>query len=122
MNDNSNSINMSLRQEALQNPQTPMLKAFLRFCHNCHQRAAYEQLLRRQQGLNDNAPVSIPLPGVPHNVIPQQDSAMDDFCTDEYMDTSNMDSQGDDWSDSSLVMDQEEQRQREDQRRRSGRS
>lgn len=60
----------SIQSNALQNPQTPILKALLLFCHNCQRRATYEKLLRQERGLAPDAAVSIPSPGVPHNEIP----------------------------------------------------
>jgi hypothetical protein len=121
----------SLQNEALQNPQTPLLKAFLRFCHNCNQRAAYENMLRREQGLAPNDPVSIPPPGVPSNTIPNdmmghpgsvwgEDSpALGDFDDSNCTDSNHTDQ--DDWTES-FVTDQEDQTKREkENQKRNGR-
>jgi hypothetical protein len=51
-------------QAALSSPRTPHLTAWIAFAHNCHLRQTQEQLIRQQQGLSHNAPVSIPPPGV----------------------------------------------------------
>jgi hypothetical protein len=123
----------TLQTEALQNPQTPLLKAFLRFCHNCNQRAAYEDMLRREQGLAPSDPVSIPPPGVPSNTIPkdmmghpgsvwgEDSSELDDF-DDSHSDNNHTHTaQKDDWTES-FVTDQEDQAKREKEtQRRNGR-
>jgi hypothetical protein len=40
-------------------------EAIRQFADNCAKRQAFEKKLRRQRGLDDNTPVSIPRPGVP---------------------------------------------------------
>jgi len=57
--------NNAMQADALKNPESVALKGLLEFCHNCKQRAAYENQLRQQLGLSDSDPVSIPPPGVP---------------------------------------------------------
>lgn len=63
---------------ALENPQDPSLQAILRFCRNCQQRAAYETLLRQQQGLEPDDPVSIPPTGIPADFECSVDSLVAD--------------------------------------------
>lgn len=55
-------------EKALDNPQGPVFKCLLDFCSNCQRRAAYEELLRRENGLNANDRVIIPPPGVPSDI------------------------------------------------------
>jgi hypothetical protein len=52
-------------REVLEGATTTNLKNILTFCQNCQRRAAYEDRLRRENGLSSDAPVSIPPPGVP---------------------------------------------------------
>jgi hypothetical protein len=51
-------------QAALTRPRTPYMAAWIAFSHSCHLRQAQEQLIRRQHGLNPDAIVNIPPPGV----------------------------------------------------------
>ena len=43
-------------------------EAIRQFADNCAKRQAFEQQLRRERGLQDNTPVSIPSPGVPATI------------------------------------------------------
>ena len=45
--------------------ESPILLSVKTFCRNCELRGAYERKLRKEQGLDDTAPISIPPPGVP---------------------------------------------------------
>lgn len=45
------------------------LLALAKFSRNCRKRHAYEDQLRQQQGLGPNAPVTIPAPGVPEDIM-----------------------------------------------------
>lgn len=117
----------AIQKEALQNPQTASLKALLRFCHNCQQRAAYEKLLRQENGLGPDAPVAIPSPGVPHNEIPTKSKSAawgddeqpapqeTDFYGPGPDENSNASTNDDDWADA-FVADQEEQQKEEERR------
>lgn len=70
------------------NPNTTTLNLIHTFVRNCGKRMSYEKDLRMQQGLPPNAPVSIPVPGVPKDypstlsdeVIQQRE--IDDFGAD----------------------------------------
>lgn len=86
---------------------TTMVRTFVR---NCELREAYEQKLRREQGLSDDAPVSIPDPGVPMDYTLKKNAytLTGDDDDDEALalvasDTNNVK----DWA-KSLVADQEE--------------
>jgi hypothetical protein len=44
----------SMEQQVLEDPQSATLKFFLDFCSNCRRRAAYEEILRREQLCGDD--------------------------------------------------------------------
>ena len=85
-------------------PQSPYLKALLEFKDNCRRRQALERRLRRQQGLSDDLPISIPPPGVPVN----DDSLLEG---PDFVDPTN---QSDFWAADMFTSDQENDRFKEE--------
>jgi hypothetical protein len=56
--------------EMLRDPVTEELESMVRLVQNCQQRAAFEQELRQEQGIQDsNQVMDIPAPGVPPNYL-----------------------------------------------------
>jgi hypothetical protein len=49
------------------------IQGILGFIQNCQRRGIYEDQLRAEQGLPKDAPVEIPPPGVPHNIVIEND-------------------------------------------------
>lgn len=125
------------QREALQNPSSLFLQAFLRFCNNCQQRMAYEKLLRQQQGLRSDEPVAIPPPGVPvrHSIlnaseIHDDSDDIDNTSSDARSNSPSYDFSSEkpdsvgaeeDWADS-FVTDEEEQAPQDRRNRRSGKN
>ena len=90
--------------------ESPILLSFKTFCRNCELRGAYERKLRKEQGLDDTAPVSIPPPGVPVDYTLEENvySVSDDsFGFDEFgQESTIVTSQDEGWAES-FVTDQE---------------
>lgn len=124
------------QSDAFRHPSTPPLQALLKFCHNCRERAAYEQQLRQQLGLPPDAPVSIPPPGVPNMGTSSssddadllsgwkddtEDNGGDQHDPTDFYDPSQETrrSDGNDWADP-FVTDQEEQAKKDRDGRRQG--
>jgi hypothetical protein len=120
-------------REVLENASTTNLKNILAFCQNCQRRGAYESRLRQEKGLANDAPVSIPPPGVPvddngdvdtsllagwiEDGLNQEDTSAGGFANDDFYDPSQEQSKGNeygsgsdnnqDWADS-MVSDREQ--------------
>jgi hypothetical protein len=62
----------------LKNPQTDHAQILVRARDNCERRMMYEAILRREQGLGNGEPVSIPKPGVPELDVLKSMLASDD--------------------------------------------
>ena len=74
------------------------------FSRNCRLRQAYERKLRKEQGLADNAPVSVPPPGVPMDYTLEENAFTH---ADDGEDETLVDMNDDEWA-KSLVNDQEQ--------------
>jgi hypothetical protein len=89
-----------------------MVRTFVR---NCELREAYEQKLRKEKGLSDDAPVSIPDPGVPMDYTLKENAyTLTGDDNDEASALVASDTNNDkDWA-KSLVADQEDHKGRSD--------
>jgi hypothetical protein len=120
-------------RKVVEGATTTHLKNMLTFCQNCQRRAAYENRLRQEQGLSNDAPVSIPPPGVPvddngdvgtsllagwiEDGLNLEDTSAGGFANEDFYDPSQEQSKGNeygsgsdnnqDWADS-MVSDREQ--------------
>lgn len=108
--------------DALKTPETLALQAIVQFTMNCQKRAAYERQLRREKGVSDTFPVSIPSPGVPAAMsYPDEDYTDPEEFGGSYQENHQdsfdksdgglIDSSGDTWTDS-FVSDFEDEQKR----------